>query len=72
MTSIIVSITLRCRQAMSTVPSSLRDYRRDYTAAERVPRTSAETGLPKVGVEGLVTKEPAVCAQQFYTKVCVW
>ena len=57
---------------MTTVPSSLRDYRRDYTAAERVPRTTAEAGLPKVGVEGLVTKEPAVCAQQFYTKVCVW
>ena len=55
---------------MNTVPSSLRDYR--STAAERVPRTTAEAGLPKVGVEGLVTKEPAVCAQQFYTKVCVW
>ena len=55
--------------AMSTVPSSLRDYR--STAAERVPRTTAEAGLPRVGVEGLVTKEPAVCGQQFYTKVCI-
>ena len=55
---------------MTTVPSSLRDYR--STTAERVPRTTAEAGLAKAGVEGLVTKEPAVCAQQFYTKVCMW
>ena len=70
LTCIIVPNMLCCRQAMTTVPSSLRDYR--STAAERVPRTTAEAGLPRVGVEGLVTKEPAVCAQQFYTKVCLW